>query len=348
MPKLFRNLIILLTLALTVTGAWYFYLYYQKIYAPNVLLDSEKNHVMVKIPTGADFEWVTNNLIENNVIVDSAAFVWTAAMMEYNIHVLPGRYRIENGMSSRELVQLLRSGMQEPVMVRLPEVTYKEEIAGIFGRKLEADSSEIVRLMHDEDFLSQYNLNPFNVKSLFLADSYEFYWNTSAQSIFSRMHREFERFWTKTRREQAGNINMQPSEVITLASIVQKETYRFDEMPDIAGVYLNRLQRNMKLQADPTVLYAVNDPGIRRVLRKHLQTESPFNTYLHAGLPPGPIGVPSKRAIDAVLNASSHDYLYFCARADFSGYHDFSKTYREHLRCARRYQQTLSQMGIYQ
>ena len=264
---------------------------------------------------------------------------------DYNDRVRTGRYAIEPGMRTYEVLQRLKNGHQAPVMLTIPEVRTMEQLASRLSRKLMADSSEIAFLLVGD------TLAP----CLFVPDTYEVYWNVPADALIERMKREHDAFWDKspygnggssTRRELAAGRGLTPDEVCILASIIDEETANNAEKPAIAGMYLNRLHKGMPLQADPTVKFALRDFTLRRILHKHLETESPYNTYKHAGLPPGPIKIASKQGIDAVLLAQDNDYLYMCAKEDFSGSHNFAVTYAEHQRNAARYVNALNQRGI--
>jgi UPF0755 protein len=219
-------------------------------------------------------------------------------------------------------------------------------LAGVVSDQIEADSAALLSLMSDRDFLDRFGMTPQTATAMFLPNTYEFWWDTSPEEFVRRMHREYERFWTDKRKETAEEMGMTPVEATTLASIVDEETIHDDEMPEIAGVYINRLERGMRLQADPTIKFAIDDFTIKRVLKKHLETESPYNTYKNAGLPPGPISIPSIAAIESVLNHSHHNYLYFVAKPDFSGYHNFSRSHRQHINNARKYQRALNRNNI--
>ena len=200
--------------------------------------------------------------------------------------------------------------------------------------------------MSDTAYLAQYNLSPDKVIAIFIANTYQFNWNTGAETFFKRMKKEFDDFWTDERKQKAEKQGITPFEVITLASIVDEETAQPDEMNKIAGVYYNRLRQKMPLQADPTIKFAVGDFTLRRILTEHLAINSPYNTYKNIGLPPGPIRIPSMAALNAVLNPEEHNYVYFCAREDFSGYHNFAATYEEHLINARKYRDELDRRNI--
>ena len=335
--------IIFILLAIGINKGYKMYSY---IYQPNVVLEGKESAYFF-IPTGSTMKEVVQKLYEKNYIINRASFEWLAEKKNYENHVIPGRYYIKDNMSNNELINLLRSGRQEPVMLTFTHVRTKEKLASIVSKQLEADSAEIAGLLNDKNFLAKYNVSPETATVFFIPNTYEFYWDTSAKEFIDRMYSEYEKFWTDERLKKAEKLGKTREEIITLASIVQEETGINKEKPRIAGVYLNRLEKGIRLQADPTVKYAAGDFSIRRVLNKHLKIDSPYNTYRYAGLPPGPINLPSVSSIDAVLNSEKHDYLYFCAKDDFSGYHVFSKTLRQHNINARKYRKALNKRKIY-
>ncbi len=318
---------------------------YHAIYEPNVFLGERKtSHIF--IPTGSNYIDVKAILYEKGMIVNTNTFEWLAEKKNYRNNIKPGRYLIHKDMGNNELINLLRSGQQDPVMLTFNNIRQKEQLAGSIAYQIEADSASIVQLLNDSSVLEKYDMTPQTSKLLFIPNSYEFFWNTSAEQLLERMHREYTNFWNEQRVQKAEKISLTPVEVGTLASIIQQETSKADEFARVAGVYINRLKKNMKLQADPTVIFAAGDFTIRRVLNKHLAIDSPYNTYKYAGLPPGPIALPDPRVIDAVLNYENHQYLYFCAKEDFSGYHAFARTYSQHITNARRYQRALNARNI--
>ena len=320
------------------------YSYYQKIYSPNVKLNNTNTYLY--IPTGSNFDDVISILNREKIVVDISSFEWLSEVKEYKDKVKPGKYRIANNMSNNELVNLLRSGKQEPVKLVLRGYRIKENLASKVGANLESDSASIMELFNSRAFSEKYGFNPENILVMIIPNTYEFNWNTSPEEFFDRMAKEYKSFWTEDRKEKAHNAGLTQADASVLASIVQQETIKTDEMPDVAGVYINRLHKGMRLQADPTVVFAVGDFTLRRVLKKHLAVESPYNTYLHEGLPPGPICIPWPKSIDAVLNYTKHQYLFFCAKEDFSGYHNFARTGAEHERNAARYRQALNKRKI--
>jgi UPF0755 protein len=339
--KIIISIMVILVISAGIAG-WRLY---HAIYQPNVFLGQRKTtHIL--IPTGSNFQDVKAVLYANGMIVNTNTFEWLAEKKNYRNNIKPGRYLIHESMGNNDLINLLRSGQQDPVMVTFNNIRQKEQLAGNLARQIEADSVSIIQLLNDRDFLQKYDLRPETAKLLFIPNTYEFFWNTSAEQLMERMHREYKAFWNEQRIQKAKNINLSPNEVGTLASIVQQETSRPDEYARVAGVYVNRLHKNMRLQADPTVIFAAGDFTIRRVLNKHLEINSPYNTYMYAGLPPGPIAIPEPRVIDGVLNYEKHEYLFFCAKDDFSGYHAFARTYSQHIANARRYQNALNQRKI--
>ncbi|MFM2264816.1 MAG: hypothetical protein RLZ77_232, partial [Bacteroidota bacterium] len=261
-----------------------------------------------------------------------------------------GRFLLKKGMNSNEIVNALRQNI--PVKLAFNNQERLENFAGRIGAQLEADSLSVLNACLDPQFLANNGLNKNNVLSIFIPNSYEFFWNTSAEVFRDKMLKEYHKFWTSARVEKAKKLNLNPEEVIALASIVHKETVKADERPLVAGVYLNRLQKGMKLEADPTVIYAVklvsNDFNqvIKRVLFKDLETNSPYNTYKFVGLPPGPIAMPDISAIDAVLNPAKHNYIYFCASVTRFGYHEFAVTPAQHEGNRKKYVAWVSSQGI--
>lgn len=316
--------------------------YYMKYFGPNVT--NNKEYLFIK--TGSDFDDVFETIKNDGIVKDTMSFLNAANNMDYPGIVKPGRYRLTKGMSNRSFINMLKAGNQEPVKIAFQNVRLKQTLAGMVARKLEIDSASIGSLLDSASFVEKYGFNSDNVYTMFIPNSYEIYWNTSAEKFFLRMYDEYQKFWTPERRSKAEKIGLDPIKVSILASIVDGEALMDKEMPVIAGLYMNRLKKGMKLEADPTVIFAANDFTIRRVLNKHLRISSPYNTYMYTGLPPGPIGMPSINAIDAVLNYSSHNYIYMCAKEDFSGYHNFATTLAEHSINARKFQQALNERNI--
>jgi UPF0755 protein len=302
---------------------------------------------VILIPTGSKWEQVFDSVNASFEIKNRDILTWVAKKKRYPQHIKPGRYVIEKNISYIDLVNLLRSGDQTPVRVTFNNIRYLNELAGRIGGQIEADSAQIMDLLSNPDNYRNDGFTRENVISVFIPNTYEFYWNTNAREFYTRMLKEYRRFWNAERLEKAKKLNLTPVEVSILASIIDDEVTKSDEKPKIAGVYLNRLNRGIPLQACPTIKFALNDFTITRVLNQYLKIESPYNTYLHRGFPPGPIGCPTIEGIEAVLNAEKHEYFYFAAKADFSGYHNFSRTLAEHNRYAAEYQRELDKRRIF-
>ncbi len=307
--------------------------------------DFKEESRVLYIPSGADLDAVVDSLVAIQAVSDEGRFRWLAEQKNYAVK--PGRYRVVNGMSMNDLVNMLRAGEQEPVMVTFSNVGDLAGLAGRIATVLYPDSLAFLEAFQDPAMQREVGLNEATIISLFIPDTYEFWWTTEPGQFIARMRREHDAFWTDARTAKAEVLDMTPVEVATLASIVQAETVKMDDARRIAGVYLNRLRIGMPLQADPTLKFALGLKGVNRILNVDKQVDSPYNTYRNPGLPPGPINMPEPRFIDAVLDAEKHDYLYFCARADLSGYSEFARSYEQHLVNARKYQRALDRRGIY-
>jgi UPF0755 protein len=269
-----------------------------------------------------------------------------AQYSNYGEHIRTGRYAIEPGEGALTVLRRLRNGQQSPVRLTIPEARTTDRLAGVLARKLMLDSATVASALADSAFCASLGYDTCTVPCLFVADTYEVFWNTPLDKLMKRLKREHDRFWNAERQSKAEAAGLTPNEVCTLASIVDEETANLGEKPMVAGMYINRLRQDMPLQADPTVKFALKDFAARRIYRKMLDTPSPYNTYRNTGLPPGPIKIASSDGIDAVLNHEHHDYLYMCAKEDFSGTHNFARTYQEHLQNAARYSKALNQRGI--
>ena len=335
-------LIFLICFVLAGTAIYYSYDIYKKIFAPAIF----PLQTFLNIPAGSTYNDVKKNLIENKIVRDSASFDWLARKMKYDKNIHAGHYKLVPGMSNKDLITLLRSGKQTPVEVIFNNVRTVSEFASIVSHDIEADSVSIIKILKNDAYLKQYGFNQENCIAMFIPNSYEFYWNTSPVKFMERMEKEYKRFWTNERKLKAKSAGFTQPEISIIASIVEKETNHNDEKPLIAGVYINRFKKGWKLEADPTVVYALGNFTVQRVLNEYKEINSPYNTYMNTGLPPGPICIPSISSIDAVLNYSKHEYMYFCARDDFSGYHSFAKNYNEHLLNARRFQKELNRRQI--
>ncbi|WP_187263782.1 endolytic transglycosylase MltG [Pontibacter beigongshangensis] len=334
--------IIVLFLFLFVSFSYYAY---QIVYTPNV--DTKGQDTYVYIPTGAGYAEALDSVEATGAIIDKLSLRFMAKLMDYDELVKPGRYKIENGWGNRQLIGVLRLGEQSPVKITFNNIRLRQDLAAKLAASVEPDEQEIDSLLRDPEYLRALGFDTTTIVSMFIPNTYEVYWTTSAKALIDRMKAEYDKFWTEERQAKAEQQGLTPQQVSVLASIVQAEQGRYaDERPRIAGVYLNRLKKDMLLQADPTVVYSVGDFSIRRVLNVHLQYDSPYNTYRYKGLPPGPINVPDISSIDAVLNPESHNYIYFCAKDDFSGYHAFATTQAEHLANARRFHKAMNERNI--
>ncbi|MCC9168526.1 endolytic transglycosylase MltG [Pontibacter harenae] len=333
--------LIVLFLFLFVSFSYYAY---QIVYTPNV--DTKDQETYVYIPTGADYQEALDSVEATGVIIDKLSLRFMAKLMDYDELVKPGRYKLENGWGNRQLIGVLRAGQQSPVKLTFTNVRLRSQLAEKLAIAVEPSEEEIDQLLDDQEYLQTLGFDTTTVVSMFIPNTYEVYWTTTAKDLMERMHTEYNKFWTAERKAKAEQLGLSQKEVSTLASIVQAETIKSDEKPRVAGVYLNRLEKGMLLQADPTVVFSVGDFSIRRVLNVHLQHDSPYNTYKYKGLPPGPINVPNISSIDAVLNPEQHSYIYFCAKDDFSGYHAFAVTEAEHRANARRFHQALNARNI--
>lgn len=303
--------------------------------------------VSVKIPTGSTYSDVLRILKQNDVLRDEYTFDVVSKMKHYPEEVKSGYYIFNHNMNNRQIVNILRLGLQTPVTLVIYNIRTKDEFAGLVGRTLEIDSNALLKKLDDPAFCKAYGSDTNKILSRFIVDNYEFYWNVPIGKFLEKMDEAYDAFWTKERKEKANNIYLNPTEVTTLASIVEKEVMREKELPTVAGVYLNRLGKNMPLQADPTLVFALRDFDAKRVTSYHKEFDSPYNTYKYTGLPPGPICMPRKKSIDAVLNAETNDYLYFCANPDMSGYSIFTKSYDEQIKTAAQYRKKLDEMHIH-
>ncbi len=321
------------------------YKLYSRVFVTNVTLDAEQE--LFYIPTGSDIEDVLDGLESKGIIDSRKSFKWVSVKKGYDKNVKPGRYKIRNGLTNNELVNMLRSGNQDPVMVVFNNVRNLDQVAGKVSRYLEGDSTEFSIYFAQSDLASKFGFEPAIFSSMFIPNTYEFFWNTSPEEFAIRMSREYEEFWDGERDRKAKKIELTRAEVITLASIVDEETLYDDENRMVAGVYINRIEKGIPLQADPTLKFALGDFTLKRILNKDKKIDSPYNTYKNRGLPPGPISIPSVSAIDGVLQYENHNYIFFCAKADFSGYHSFARTLSQHNKNARDYQKALNRNRIY-
>ena len=336
--KFIIALVAIIIISLGLTGAFY----YLRYFGPNV---TDKQEYLF-IHTGATYQDVYKIIRDEQIVKDTTSFNWAAENMKYINRVKPGRYHLKSGMSNRRLINMLASGSQEPVTVAFHNLRLKEEFAGFVSKKIEPDSAAIISLLDSAKFVEQYGFTTDNVYAVFIPNTYQLYWNTSPEKFFKRMYANYQAFWTPERKQRAAEINLSPVQVSILASIVDAEALHDDEMPTIAGLYLNRLKKGMKLESDPSLIFAEKNFKIRRVLNSDKIYNSPYNTYLHAGLPPGPIMMPSVNALNAVLDYKKSDYIYMCAKEDFSGNHNFATTLAQHNINAAKWRQALNERNI--
>ncbi len=339
-----KKLLLLIVGLLLIIGGVLGFSLYSKIFGSNTVQDG-----FLYIPTDSDFKEVEN--LARPFLKRVKPFVWMAEKLNYPEAVKPGKYKISKGMSNFELVRMLRSGKQTTVNLSFNNQDTFEKLAGRISRQLEADSISLLKAFTDTVFFKEAGFKPETAIGMYIPNSYEFYWNTTAEDFRAKMLDEYTKFWDATKLEKAKKLNLTKNEVITLASIVQKETATVSERPIVAKLYLNRLASDWPLQADPTIIFALkakfgNDMVIKRVFSKDLEINSPYNTYKNTGLPPGPISMPDISSIEAVLNPASHDYYYMCASVTTFGTHEFAKTLDQHNRNAAKYQQWLNKQGV--
>ncbi len=336
--------ILLLGLVGMAVFAWYVY---STVLVSNTAFNNKEAHIYV--PTNATFDEVLEEL--EPLLKDTESFKAVANKKGYVNNIKPGHYLIKKGMNNNDIINTVRS-KNIPIKVKFNNQERLENLAGAISNQIEADSLSLLNAFRDETFLAENKLKINTALGLYVPNTYEFYWNTSAEAFRDKMAVEYKRFWNEQRLAKAKKLNLTPTEVISLAAIVQKETAKVDERPRVAGVYINRLRVGMLLQADPTVIYAKKlsennfDQIIKRVLYVDLEIDSPYNTYKYAGVPPGPIAMPDISSIDAVLNYEKHDYFYFVANVQNFGYHKFAKTLSQHNQNKAEYVRWISQQGV--
>lgn len=325
MKKTIR-LILILVLVLVLFAAW-------KVFGPSVSSPEEK---FLYIKTGSTFGQVKDDLISKKIISSSRWFDWLAGAMNFD-NVKAGKYEIKKNMSLFELIRVLKNGKQTPVKLVITKLRLKEDLARKLGQQFEFDSLAAIQFLTNNDSLKNYGVDSNTVMAAVMPDTYSFFWNSSPEKIYQKLFDHWKKFWNDERKKKADMIQLTPIQVSTLASIVDEEVNLKSEKEKISSVYLNRLHKNMQMESCPTVKYALRDFALTRLYYKHLKVESPYNTYEHAGLPPGPICTPQPETIDIVLNAPQTDYLYFVANSDFSGTHIYSTNYADHLKFAKKF-----------
>lgn len=318
---------------------------YQVLSTPNILVEQDDRFFHVY--PGATFKQVQDSLMQGRYITDLISFSMLAKFQEYDKAVKPGRYLLKKDMTNLDALNVLRAGNQVPVNITFNNIRLPEELSEKICQNIALKPAAFDSLLNDSILIGSYGFDENNIISMFIPNTYEVYWDISAKALMDRMHREYLQFWNDERQAKAQEMGLTEQQVSVLASIVNAESQMGDEQPRIAGVYINRLNQGMALQADPTLVFALGDYSIKRVLNEHKEIESPYNTYKYAGLPPGPIRSPSIAAVNAVLDYEHHNYLYFCAKEDFSGYHNFASDLAQHSRNARIYQNALNKAKLY-
>ena len=317
---------------------------YQMLYSPNFLINSEDKFIIIDDNT--DFNELIKKLEDDTLINDILSFSFLSKIMEYQENIKIGAYKVKMNMTNYDMITMLRSGNQTPIKLTFSYARKMDDLAEKITSRLKMSKDDLLNYINDN--IENYNgFEKSDIISVFLPDTYEVYWNVSPKNLTNKMYSEYKKFWNSERIAKLENINLNEKEAIVLASIVASETRMLDEADRVAGLYINRLRKNMRLQADPTLIFAANDFTIRRVLNKHKKIKSPYNTYIHKGLPPGPIRLVPKQYIDAVLNYEEHNFIYMCAKEDFSGYHAFATNLSDHNRNARKFQIALNMKKIY-
>jgi UPF0755 protein len=332
-----KKLIFWILLILILTGgypAW-------QVFGPTVTAP-EGNYFYIK--TGAGYNEIRQSLIDQKIIHNTFFFDLVSKQLKYPARVKAGRYQVKNGTSILGLLRMLRSGNQSAVNLVINKLRLKEDLAQKIAANFECDSATVMQVLNDPETLTRYNVNSNTVMTIVIPNSYSLYWNTAAKKIIDKLYAEKEKFWNAERLAKAKALNLTPEQVYSMASIVEEETNKAEDKGKIASVYMNRMEKGMKLQADPTVKFALKNFALTRILQGHLAYQSPFNTYQNTGLPPGPICTPSVKTIDAVLNAPQTNYIYFVAKPDFNGYSNFASTYEEHMVFAKAYRHALDSL----
>ena len=334
--RLFIYLLLGLVAASGLISYWFFY----------TRFSSKLDHAYIYIDRDDNIDSIYHQLQRVGQPNQMIGFKILSRAMDYDENIKTGKYEVGNGLTTLDLVNNLRNKVQEPVRLIVPSSRTMGRLAAKLAKGIEPDSTELMQCFQDSALCAKFGYTTATVSCLFIPNTYEVYWDISPEQLMQRMKKERDRFWNEERQQKAKQQGLTILEVMTLASIVDRETANDGEKPSIAGLYLNRLRKGMLLQADPTVVYATQQLGLRRVLQKHLKIDSPYNTYIYKGLPPGPIAIPEISSIDAVLNPEKNNYIYMCAKEDFSGTHNFASSYAQHLRNARKYIKALNKRGI--
>jgi UPF0755 protein len=331
-------------LVFSLVTAMFSYYVWQIFKTPNFNVKGDSYAIL--IPKGADFKQVLDSLDKHDIVRDKLSFRFLAKVLGVAEKVKPGRYVVGPESGNWELLRKMRNGRQDALRITINNFRLKEDIAGKLGKQLPYDSTYIMNMLDSSSITEQYGYSPETIACLFIPDTYEVFWTSSFDDFMKKMEKANKRFWNQKRVNQASALGMTPIQAGILASIVYGESKESAEQARIAGVYWNRFRTGMPLQADPTIVFAWKDFTIKRVTGKYTAINSPYNTYRNVGLPPGPISIPPVDVIDKVLNLEKHGYLYFCAKEDFSGFHNFAKTYSEHMQNAAKYQAALDARKI--
>jgi len=329
-----RKLILSIILAFLFLAGFSFW----KIVGPSISAPADK---FFYIKTGESYQTMREDVLTNGIVQSGFWFDKVASLLKFK-NVKAGKYLVKDGMSLFRFIQMLKYGKQTEVNLVITKSRLKEDLARKFGKFFEFDSIQAIQFLNNNDSLKQFDADTTTIIALVLPDTYNYYWNTTPKKVVQKLFMAYQKFWNAERKLKADNLNLTPVQVSVLASIIDEESNYSPEKGNIASVYLNRLQKKMPLQADPTIKFALKDFKLKRIYEKHLAIESPYNTYRNTGLPPGPICTPQQETIDAVLNAPKTDYLYFVAKSDFSGSHVFTTNYNDHLKKAKEYQQALN------
>lgn len=329
----------MLLIGVACAGTFYYYIFYPQFHP--------KKTTYVYIDRDDTADSIYNKVKAQGKPGNFNGFLWMARWRDFDTRIHTGRYAIRPNENVYHVFSRLYRGYQEPTNLTIGNVRTLDRLARNVGRQLMIDSAEIATVLNDSAFRQKLGYSKETMPTLFIPETYQVYWDMSVDDFFLRMQKEHDKFWNRERLAKATALGMTPEEVSTLASIVEEETNNTEEKPMVAGLYINRLQKGMPLQADPTIKFALQDFGLRRITNEHLDVKSPYNTYLNAGLPPGPIRIPSPVGIDAVLNYARHEYIYMCAKEDFSGTHNFASNYAEHMRNARKYWKALNERKIF-
>jgi len=332
-----------IVLVLGIIAGYFGYNQFKVYFKPNI--SGKEAYLYIK--TGSSIDDLYAEIKSKNLLKDVGTFSQAASKMDLAQRLKPGRYKLSKGLTNRALINMIKAGNQEPVKLKFHNIRRKEDFAGYLAKNLEADSAAFIKVLDSAALVEKYGFTTDNSYTMFIPNTYDMYWNTTPLDFFERMQKEYDKFWTAERKQKAAALKLSPQQVTVLASIVDGEALYDKEMPIIAGLYLNRLNRGILLQADPTVIFANNDFTVKRVTNALLRVDSKYNTYKYAGLPPGPIMMPSISAVDAVLNYNHNNYIYMCAKEDFSGYHAFAETKAEHEINANKYRAALNKRNIY-